>query len=96
MAQKQTIAIIGGGAAGLMAAAYAAEICDTDTQEILLIACRSTNHFENEKAFYAFVWKTAGNILKGWYRKQAGQRTEEPDENMADRRYEELEEPRSG
>ena len=61
-------------------------------QEILLIACRSTNHFENEKAFYAFVWKTAGNILKGWYRKQAGQRTEEPDENMADRRYEELEE----
>ena len=61
-------------------------------QEILLIACRSTNHFENEKAFYAFVWKTAGNILKGWYRKQAGQRTEEPDENMADRRAEELEE----
>ena len=32
-------------------------------QEILLIACRSTNYFENEKAFYAFVWKTAGNIL---------------------------------
>ena len=37
MEQKQTIAIIGGGAAGLMAAAYAAEICDPDTQEILLI-----------------------------------------------------------
>ena len=37
MNQKKTIAIIGGGAAGLMAAAYAAEICDPDTQEILLM-----------------------------------------------------------
>lgn len=37
MKEKSTIAIIGGGAAGLMAAAYAAEICDPDTQEILLI-----------------------------------------------------------
>ena len=35
--QKATVAIIGGGAAGLMAAAYAAEIMDPDTQEILLI-----------------------------------------------------------
>ncbi len=33
----RTIAIIGGGAAGLMAAAYAAEIRDPDTDEILLI-----------------------------------------------------------
>lgn len=37
MTEKKTIAIIGGGAAGLMAAAYAAEICDPDTDEILLI-----------------------------------------------------------
>ena len=37
MDQKRIIAIIGGGAAGLMAAAYAAEICDPDTDEILLI-----------------------------------------------------------
>ena len=37
MDQKNVIAIIGGGAAGLMAAAYAAEICDPDTDEILLI-----------------------------------------------------------
>ncbi len=37
MSEKRTIAIIGGGAAGLMAAAYAAEICDPDTDEILLI-----------------------------------------------------------
>lgn len=35
-------------------------------QEILLIACRKGNRFENEKAFYAFVWKTAANVLKGW------------------------------
>ena len=37
MTDKRTIAIIGGGAAGLMAAAYAAEIMDPDTDEILLI-----------------------------------------------------------
>ncbi len=41
MSDKRTImrrvAIIGGGAAGLMAAAYAAEIADPDTDEILLI-----------------------------------------------------------
>ena len=61
-------------------------------QEILLIACRSDHHFEDEKAFYAFVWRTAGNILKSWYRRQAGQRIEEPDENLPDHRYEELEE----
>lgn len=61
-------------------------------QEILLIACRTTNRFENEKAFYSFVWKTAGNILKSWYRRQRRLRTEEPDENLADHRYDELEE----
>ena len=61
-------------------------------QEILLIACRADHHFEDEKAFCAFVWKTAGNILKSWYRRQAGQHTEEPDENLPDHRAEELEE----
>jgi RNA polymerase sigma factor (sigma-70 family) len=55
-------------------------------QEILLIACRADHHFEDEKAFCAFVWKTAGNILKSWYRRQAGQHTEEPDENLPDHR----------
>ena len=61
-------------------------------QEILLVACKTTNHFESEKAFYAFVWKTAGNILKSWYRRQSGQRTEKLDEELPDHRYEELEE----
>ena len=61
-------------------------------QEILLVACRNGNHFENEKAFYAFVWKTAGNLLKSWYRRQAGRHTEPLDEGLADHRYEELEE----
>ena len=56
-------------------------------QEIMLIACRTTNCFENEKAFYSFVWKTAGNILKSWYRTQAKQRTEELDEQLPDHRY---------
>lgn len=36
-AHRKTIAIIGGGAAGLMAAAYAAELRDPEAQEILLI-----------------------------------------------------------
>ncbi len=61
-------------------------------QEIMLIACRTTNYFENEKAFYAFVWRTAGNILKNWYRTQARHRTEELDEQLHDYRYAELEE----
>ena len=62
------------------------------TQDILLVACKTTNHFESEKAFYAFVWKTAGNILKSWYRRQSGQHTEKLEEDMLDHRYEELEE----
>ena len=61
-------------------------------QEILLIACRTTNHFDSEKAFCAFVWKTAANILKSWYRRQAQDRTGELDEELVDRRYDELEE----
>ena len=44
MTEKRTIAIIGGGAAGLMAAAYAAEIRDPDTDEILLSAARSAGY----------------------------------------------------
>lgn len=61
-------------------------------QEIMLVACKTTNDFVNEKAFYAFVWKTAANILKSWYRRQARQRTEELDEQLPDHRYAELEE----
>lgn len=61
-------------------------------QEVLLTACRAGNHFESEKAFYAFVWKTAGNILKSWYRRQNGRRTEQLDEEMPDHRYDEMEE----
>ena len=60
-------------------------------QEILFIACRRTNHFDDEKAFYAFVWRTAGNILRSWYRGRRRQRDEELDEDLADRRYDESE-----
>ena len=60
-------------------------------QEILFIACRGTNHFDDEKAFYTFVWRTAGNILRSWYRGRRRQRDEELDENLADRRYDESE-----
>ena len=34
-------------------------------QEIMLISCKGEKFFANEKAFYAFVWRTADNILKG-------------------------------
>lgn len=62
------------------------------SQEIMAAACRTTNRFDNEKAFCAFVWKTADNILKDWYRRQKKQRTVELDEEIPDHRYEELEE----
>ncbi len=61
-------------------------------QDILLAACKEENRFPNEKAFYAFVWKTADNVLRNWYRRKARTATEELDENYVDRRYEELEE----
>ena len=61
-------------------------------QEILLVACKTTNEFPNEKAFYAFVWKTADLVLKSWYREQAKRKSEELDENLADERYALLEE----
>jgi len=50
------------------------------SQEILLALCESVEHLRDEGAFYAFVWRTADNILKGWYRKKRERRIAEPDE----------------
>ena len=61
-------------------------------QEILLVACKTTNEFPNEKAFYAFVWKTADLVLKSWYREQSKRRSEELDEDIADDPFALLEE----
>ena len=61
-------------------------------QEIMLISCKGENSFPNEKAFYAFVWRTADNILKGWYRENAKNKPSELDENMSDGSWEALEE----
>lgn len=61
-------------------------------QEIMLISCKGENSFPNEKAFYAFVWATADNILKGWYRENAKNKPSELDENMSDGSWEALEE----
>lgn len=59
-------------------------------QEILLISCKGENSFANEKAFYAFVWRTADNILKSWYRSR--RETAELDDTISDGSWEELEE----
>ena len=61
-------------------------------QEILLVACKTTNQFPNEKAFYAFVWRTADLVLKSWYREQSKRRSEELDEDIADDPFALLEE----
>ncbi|MBR1422407.1 MAG: sigma-70 family RNA polymerase sigma factor [Ruminococcus sp.] len=61
-------------------------------QEILLISCKNGNCFPNEKAFYAFVWRTAENILRSWYRDNEKRGTAELDEKISDGSWEELEE----
>lgn len=60
-------------------------------QEILFISCKRENHFPNEKAFYAFVWRTADNILKSWYRDRAKRSGSELDDTISDGSWEELE-----
>ena len=59
-------------------------------QEIMLISCKGEQCFANEKAFYAFVWRTADNILKGWYRSR--RETAELDDTISDGSWEALEE----
>ena len=59
-------------------------------QEIMLISCKGEQSFENEKAFYAFVWRTADNILKGWHRSR--RETAELDDTISDGSWEALEE----
>ena len=60
------------------------------SQEIMLISCKGEHSFANEKAFYAFVWRTADNILKGWYRSR--RETAELDDTISDGSWEALEE----
>ena len=61
-------------------------------QEILLISCKGEQSFPNEKAFYAFVWRTADNILKRWYRDNERRKTSELDETISDGSWEALQE----
>lgn len=62
------------------------------SQEILLTLCESIENLRDEKAFYAFVWRTADNILKGWYRDKKKHSTAELDDNMSDGSWEAQEE----
>ncbi len=62
------------------------------SQEILLACCESIDNLRNEKAFYAFIWRTADNILKSWYRKKSKYSESELDENVADNVWDKLDE----
>ena len=60
------------------------------SQEILLTLCESIENLRDEKAFYAFVWRTADNILKGWYRNKGRNNTAELDDAIPDNSWEQL------
>ena len=62
------------------------------SQEIVLALCKSIVNLRDEKAFYAFVWRTADNILRGWYRDKNRRSTAELDETISDGSWEALEE----
>lgn len=40
------------------------------SQDILYELIRSSGNIRDSKAFYAFMWGTAGNVYKQWYRKK--------------------------
>ena len=61
-------------------------------QEILLRLCDSLENLRDEKAFYAFVWRAADNILKSWYRDKDKRRTAELDDAVSDDPWARLEE----
>ncbi len=60
------------------------------SQEILLTLCESIENLRDEKTFYAFVWRTADNILKGWYRNKDKRSNAELDATISDHLWEEL------
>ena len=62
------------------------------SQEILLTLCESIENLRDEKAFYAFVWRTADNILKGWYRNKDKHNTARLDDTISDNSWEHYEE----
>lgn len=62
------------------------------SQEILLTLCECIENLRDESAFYAFVWRTADNILKSWYRGRERNRTAELDETLPDDQWARLEE----
>ncbi len=62
------------------------------SQEIILALFESIENLRDEKAFYGFIWRTADNILKGWYRGRDKRHTSELDEAIPDNCWEKLEE----
>lgn len=62
------------------------------SQEIMLTLCESIENLRSEKAFYGFVWRTADNILKQWYRGRDKHTTARLDESVSDGSWEAREE----
>lgn len=62
------------------------------SQEIMLKLFESVENLRDEKAFYGFVWRTADNILKSWYRNKDKRTTAELDDIVSDGSWEALEE----
>lgn len=62
------------------------------SQEIMLTLCESIENLRDEKAFYAFVWRTADNILKSWYRDKDKRHTAQLSDTLSDGSWEALEE----
>lgn len=58
------------------------------SQEILLTLCESIENLRDEKAFYGFVWRTADNILKSWYRNKDKHSRAELDDTISDHSWE--------
>ncbi|MBR1675131.1 MAG: sigma-70 family RNA polymerase sigma factor [Eubacterium sp.] len=62
------------------------------SQEIVLTLFECIEKLRDEKAFYGFVWRTADNIMKGWYRDKVKRNTAELDDTISDGSWERLEE----
>ena len=65
------------------------------SKEIMLRLFESVEKLRNERAFYGFVWRTADNILKGWYRDKDKRCAAELDETISDGSWEALEAQRA-
>lgn len=60
------------------------------SQEIILTLCERIEYLRDEQAFYAYVWRTADHLLRGWYRDRDKRRTAPSDDTLSDNPWERL------